>query len=82
MLENWQILEDGWKTPVWDETTIQVPRRLLQECMLAMSEVRGLIQRLESHGESCCTLDARDERALEWGHAVLANIRSIVKSNQ
>lgn len=74
----WQELKDGWKTPVWDETPIQVPRRLLQECALAMSEVRGLVQRLRSHGQHCCTLDARDERAIEWGLAALTNLRSIL----
>ena len=73
------IMEDGWKTPVWDDTLVTVPKRFLQEVALALSASRGLIQRLESHGESCCTLDARDQRALDWGREVLVSLDKILK---
>jgi hypothetical protein len=71
-------MEDGWKTPIWDDTPVTVPKRFLQEVALALSASRGLIQRLESH-ESCCALDARDHRALNWGREVLASLDKILK---
>lgn len=73
-------MEDGWKTPKWDETLVSVPRRLLQECELAMSEVRGLVQRLESHeNNGCCALDARDRRAIKWGREALVSVRRALR---
>lgn len=70
-------MDDGWKTPIWDETLVAVPRRLLQEAVLALDESRGLVQRLESH-ETCCVLDARDRRALSWGREALTKLRAIL----
>ena len=71
-------MNDGWKTPLWDDTPITITKRLLQECELALSEVRGLVQRLESHDKSgCCKLDARDIRALEWGREALMHLREV-----
>lgn len=68
-------MNDGIKTPVWDDSPVKVPRRLLQECELALSNVRGLVQRLQSHSTCSFGLDARDKRALEWGLEALANVR-------
>jgi hypothetical protein len=68
-------LKDGWKTPQWDDRLVYVPYSLLQECELALSDVRGLIQRLSSHSN----LDARDKRALEWGTIALTNVRKMLR---
>ena len=71
-------MDDGWKTPQWDDTPTRIPRRLLQECELALSDVRGLVQRLESHPD----LDARDRRALEWGRKALAKVRAALQGGK
>jgi hypothetical protein len=73
-------MEDGWKTPIWDDALITVPKRLLQEVALALSASRGLIQRLESHEGECCHLDARDRRALKWGYEALENVQKALKT--
>lgn len=66
---------EGWEEPEWDETPVMVRRRLLQECLQALDNVKGLTQRLESHEESgCCKLDARDRRALAWGHVAIKRL--------
>jgi hypothetical protein len=70
-------MEDGWKTPVCDDTLITVPKRLLQEVALALSASRGLIQRLESF-ENNGLLDARDRRALGWGREALDNVLKVL----
>lgn len=69
-------MDDGWKTPLWDDTPITIPRRLLQEAAMALDDHRGLIQRLQSHEELGC-LDTRDRRALRWGREALQNIRNV-----
>jgi len=68
----------SWKEPAWDDTPMVVPRRILQECEQALCDTRGLIQRLESHEGACCTLDARDKRALSWGRRALESVRGIL----
>lgn len=67
-------MDDGIKTPKWDDTLITIPRRLLQECAMALSTTRGLVQRLESHHSCDYGLDARDKRALEWGYEAYKNL--------
>jgi len=64
-------MNDGWKTPIWDDALITIPIKLLQECELALSDARGLVQRLASMPN----LDARDKRALSWGREALANVK-------
>jgi hypothetical protein len=69
-------MHDGWKTPQWDDTLITIPRRILQECELAMSDSRGMVQRLECLPPP--VLDARDKRAIGWGREALSHVRAIL----
>lgn len=34
-----------------------------------------VLQRLESHGEGCCHLDARDRKAIKDAHILLGNVK-------
>lgn len=57
-----------------DHALVPVSRRMLRECVRALSEHSGLIQRLESHEY----LDARDRRAIAWGMEALSSLRAFL----
>lgn len=57
-------------------------RALLLQCWEALSPFEGLVQRLESHGEMGCHLDARDRTALKCGKRLYWELQTVLNQIQ